>query len=57
MRRYAFSVERSGGGSVIVFLTKPDGLTRAVFFEEGKATGYDVSQADHGEFKTTRRDD
>lgn len=38
-----FGVEREGGGSGIVTVTKPDGRTRAIFFENGAATGYDVS--------------
>ena len=41
----------------MVTLTKPDGRTRTIFFEEGKATGYDVSQADPGEFKATKEGD
>lgn len=52
-----FGVTREGGGSGIVTITKPDGRTRAIFFEDGKATGADVSQADPGEFGVSREDD
>jgi hypothetical protein len=53
----AFGVTRQGNGSGIVTVTKPDGRTRAIFFENGRATGYDRSQADRGEFSATRQDD
>lgn len=52
-----FGVRREGNGSGIVTITKPDGRTRAVFFENGKATGADVSQADPGEFRASRESD
>jgi hypothetical protein len=40
-----------------VTITKPDGRTRAVFFEGGRATGSDASQADGGAFRATRASD
>lgn len=45
-----FGVHREGGGSGIVTITKRDGRTRAIFFENGRATGCDASEADPGEF-------
>ena len=53
----AFGVKREGNGGGVVTITKPDGRKRTVFFEGGKAIGYDKSQADRGEFKATRRGD
>lgn len=41
-----FAVERAGGGSATVTVTLPDGRKRVLFFEKGKATGADLSQAD-----------
>lgn len=52
-----FGVTREGAGSGIVTVTKPDGRTRAIFFEKGKATGCDASQADPGEFHASREGD
>jgi len=50
-------VERQGGGSGMVTVTKPDGRTRTIFFEKGRATGYDQSQADPGKFSASRKGD
>ena len=52
-----FGVKREGGGSGVVTVTKPDGRTRAIFFKRGRATGYDMSQADPGEFRASRQGD
>lgn len=52
-----FGVTRQGNGSGSVTVTKPDGRTRVIFFENGEATGYDFSQADRGEFRATRQGD
>lgn len=52
-----FGVTRKGTGSGTVRITKPDGRTRAIFFENGKATGADVSQADPGAFRAARQGD
>jgi hypothetical protein len=53
----AFGVTREGNGSGIVTVTKSDGRTRAIFFENGTATGYDMSQADPGEFRAEKQAD
>lgn len=53
----AFGVTREGGGSGIVTVTKADGRTRSIFFENGSATGYDMSQADPGEFRAEKQAD
>ena len=50
-------VERQGGGSAMVTVTKPDGRTRTIFFERGWATGYDRRQADTGEFSASKKGD
>lgn len=52
-----FGVKREGEGSGIVTVTKPDGRTRAIFFENGEATGYDVNEADPGKFSADKQDD
>ena len=49
--------KRQGQGSAMVTITKPDGRTRTIFFENGRATGYDQSQADPGRFSVSRQDD
>lgn len=46
MTQCMFGVARDGGGSATVVVTLPDGRKRAIFFEKGKATGADLSQAD-----------
>jgi len=40
------AVARDPGGDATLVVTLPDGRTRAIFFEKGKATGADLSQAD-----------
>lgn len=50
-------VKREGNGSGMVYVTKPNGGQRVIFFERGKATGYDQSQADHGQFKASKESD
>ncbi|MGH8703086.1 MAG: hypothetical protein ACREVR_18185 [Burkholderiales bacterium] len=52
-----FGVVREGGGTGTVTVTKPDGRSRSIFFEKGKATGYDMSQADRGEFSASKQGD
>jgi hypothetical protein len=52
-----FGVKREANGSGIVTITKPDGRTRAIFFEDGKAVGADVSEADPGDFKAEKQGD
>jgi len=50
-------VVRQGGGSGMVTVTKPDGRTRTIFFDKGRATGADTSQADPGRFSASRQGD
>ncbi len=52
-----FGIVRTGNGSGTVTVTKPDGRTRSIFFENGKATGYDMSQADRGKFSAEKQGD
>ena len=52
-----FGVTREGNGTGMVTVTKPDGRTRTIYFEKGKATGYDMSQADTGKFKAEKKGD
>lgn len=52
-----FGVVRQGAGTASVTVTKPDGRTRTIFFEKGKATGSDASQADGGAFRASRAGD
>jgi hypothetical protein len=53
----AFGVKREGNGSAMVTVTKVDGSKRVVFFENGRAIGYDQSQADTGKFKAEKEAD
>jgi hypothetical protein len=46
MNQCDFGVARAGGGTATVVVTRPDGRKRTIFFEKGKATGADLSQAD-----------
>ncbi len=41
-----FGVAREGGGGATVVVTRPDGRTRALFFENGAFLSADTSQAD-----------
>lgn len=52
-----FGVVREGNGTGMVTVTRPDGVKHVIFFENGKATGYDQSEADPGEFKATKESD
>jgi len=52
-----FGVIREGNGSGTVKIQKPDGSGRAIFFENGVATGYDASQADRAEFSASKESD
>lgn len=51
-----FGVIRRGNGDADVHVTKPDGSMRVIFFEGGKATGADLSQADMGAFSAEQQD-
>lgn len=55
VRRRAFE-----DGTTVVEITRPDGLPRAIFFQETKATGADSAEADGSAgftFKATREGD
>ncbi len=52
-----FGVTRKGNRSGVLTVTKPDGRERAIFFEEGRAAGADVSSADPGGFSASREGD
>jgi hypothetical protein len=56
-RSCRFGVRRQGRGSGNVTVTKPNGQQRVIFFQRGQAAGYDMSQADRGEFKARKRGD
>lgn len=53
----SFGVTREGNGTGIVTITKPDGRKRAIFFQNGRATGYDQSQSDQGRFSAIKQSD
>ena len=46
MGQCPYGVARAGSGTATVVVTRPDGRKRFIFFEKGKATGADLSQAD-----------
>lgn len=52
-----FGVTREGNGTGSVTVTKPDGSTRTIFFENGNAVSADVSQADAAQLNVERRGD
>ena len=56
-RSCAFGVTRQGNGSGMVTVTKPDGRTCVIFFQNGRATGYDQSQTDRGTFSSNKQGD
>lgn len=56
-RSCPFGVVREGPGKGAVTITKPDGGSRTIFFEGGRATGYDRSQADADELSASRDGD
>jgi hypothetical protein len=58
MRQCEFGVARAGGGDATVVVTRPDGRKRAIFFQFGRATSADMSEADYaGEFRVERDSD
>ncbi len=59
MTRYAFGVARAGGGYATVLITRPGGLSRAIYFRMGRAIGADTSEADAHDprFDVTREGD
>jgi hypothetical protein len=51
-------VARDPGGTATVVVTRPDGRTRTIFFDKGKAIGADLSQADGNmNFRSSKRGD
>ena len=57
-RQCDFRVAREGNGTATVVVTKPDGVTRALFFEDGRFLSADTSQADgYPEYSATRSGD
>lgn len=52
-----FGVKREGNGSAMVTVTKADGSQRVIFFEKGRAIGYDQSQAESGRFESNKEVD
>lgn len=52
-----FGVKREGGGTGTVEVTKPDGRTRLILFQNGKPIGYNQSQADRSEFRASKESD
>jgi hypothetical protein len=53
-----FGVAREGGGTATVVVTRPDGMTRALFFIDGEFNSADTSQADgYPEYGATREAD
>ena len=58
MGQCAFGVARAGGGTAAVVVTQPDGRKRMIYFDKGRATGADLSQADGSvEFRATKEAD
>ena len=58
MGQCPFTVSREGQGTATVSVTLPDGRKRAIFFDKGKATGADLSQADGNmKFKASKQGD
>jgi len=58
MGQCPYGVARAGAGTATVVVTRPDGRKRFVFFEKGKATGADLSQADGNmDFRATKQAD
>jgi hypothetical protein len=55
MQECQAAVSRDPGGTATIIVTRPDGRTRAIFFEKGKAIGADLSQADGSQhFRATK---
>ena len=58
MTRCEFSVARAGGGYATLVIRKPDGGTRAIFFQLGRPIGADTSEADgFHKIRATRESD
>ncbi|GAA4326456.1 hypothetical protein GCM10023115_38930 [Pontixanthobacter gangjinensis] len=52
-----FGVIRKANLGSEVHIRKPDGRKRIIFFENGEAAGYDRSEADPGELKSSKQGD
>ncbi|WP_276391965.1 hypothetical protein [Eudoraea chungangensis] len=52
-----FGIKRENYGTGILTIRKPDGRSRSIFFEDGKAIGYDKSEADIGELDSSKSGD
>ena len=48
-----FGVVRRENGDADIHITRPDGSKRVIYFQGGKAVGYDQSQGSLGEFKAS----
>ncbi len=58
MGQCSFGVARAGAGDATVVVTFPDGRSRPIYFQLGRATGAGQSQADgYGEFVYERESD
>jgi heat shock protein HslJ len=58
MRDCTFGVARAGGGYATVIVTRPDNVTRAIYFRMGQPIGADTSEADgYPEFHVTKEND
>lgn len=56
MSHCGFGVARDAGGSATVVVTRPDGLTRALFFTDGRFVSVDTSEADGGHETSAARE-
>ena len=58
MQECQAEVARDPGGTATIRVTRPDGRTRFIFFEKGKAMSADLSQADGSQrFRATKSGD
>lgn len=58
MQECQAAVARDGGGTATIKVTRPDGRSRFIFFEKGKAISADLSQADGNmRFRATKSSD
>ena len=53
----AFGVKRESGGSAMVVVSKGGGEESIIFFENGRAIGYDQCEADFGPFEVSKEAD
>lgn len=53
----SFGVIRKGNGTADVHITKTDGSKRVIYFETGKAVGFDTNKASSGAFNATQQGD